>query len=105
MTQTNTISDLIASPEFSSLTNSQKAIKLYQSYHFTQHQILQASVCTRQSFGRALQACSSGRDAGRSGHPKDLSDRDEDILCHWISDLIDQGEIVYSWKLVLLVCS
>ena len=25
-------------------------------------------------------------------------------VCHWISDRIDQGEVVYTWKLVLLGC-
>ena len=103
MQQPPTIPDLLASSDFISLTKSQQALKLYSTYHFSKQQIVEHGVCTRQSFGRALKAYTSGRDAGKVGHPKDLSERDEAILAHWISDLLDQGEVVYTWKLLLLV--
>ena len=97
---------LLHSEELESINSGiQKADILFDKYHVSKKEILDAGVCSRQSFARRDVAVRDGRDVGRNGHPKNLSDTDENILAHWISDLIDQGETVYPWKLIALVCS
>ena len=98
--------NLLATPELVGISSKAgKAQTLVRKYHFTKDEIITAGVCTRQSYLRGLQAMKDGRDVGCNGHPRNLSDKDEEILAHWISELLDQGEIVYPWKLISLVCS
>ena len=84
---------LLDSEEFQSVDSGiQKAHLLIEKYHLSKQQILEAGICSRQSFARRNIALRNGRDIGRNGHPKNLSDADERFLPHWISELIDQDE-------------
>ena len=72
---------LLNSKELQSLDSDiRRADILMEKYHLSKQQILEAGICSRQSLARRNLAIQDGRDIGRNGHPKNLSDADESIL-------------------------
>ena len=85
-------------------TNIEKAVLLSRDYNISKKELFAAHLAYPGSFYRAELANKLGYNIGETGRHQDLCDKDEEILLHWITELLDQNEVVYSWKLISLVC-
>ena len=59
--------------------------------------------CSQAGITRAKQCFEQGFDPCRNGRHKKLNDSDEDRLVSWILDLLDEGETLYSPKIIEMV--
>ena len=59
--------------------------------------------CSQAGITRAKKCCQQGFDPCRIGRHKKLNDADEEILVSWILDLLDEGETLYSPKIIEMV--
>ena len=60
--------------------------------------------CSQAGITRAKKCFQQGFDPCRNGRHKKLSDADEERLISWILDLLDEGETLYSQKIIEMVC-
>ena len=59
--------------------------------------------CSQAGITRAKKCFQQGFDPCRIGRHKKLNDADEEILVSWILDLLDEGETLYSPKIIEMV--
>ena len=60
--------------------------------------------CSQAGITRAKKCFQQGFDPCRKGRHKKLNDADENLLVSWILDLLDEGETVYTPKIIEMVC-
>ena len=82
----------------------EKALLLVRDFKFSKKELFDAQLTSPGNFYRAQLAANLGYNIGETGRHQDLCDKDEAILLHWIQELLDQNEVIYSWKLISLVC-
>ena len=85
-------------------TNLQKAVRLVGVYGIPRSQIIAAHLATRSSLSRALTSAAKGFQIGDKGTHQKLSAADEKILEEWITEFLEQGESMFPWKIMSLVC-
>ena len=106
MAEKLTIDEALKSPPVAKAkTNVEKALLLVKEFNFTKKELFDAGLTYPATFSRAQISARLGYNIAETGRRQDLCDRDESILLHWIQELLDQNEVVYSWKLISLVCS
>ena len=106
MTDKLTLQEALKSPQIEKAkTNVEKALLLAKDFNFSKKELFDAGLTHPATFYRAQMSARLGYNIGETGRRQDLCDRDESILLHWIQELLDQNEVIYSWKLISLVCS
>ena len=85
-------------------TNLQEAVRLVASYGVTRSEIIAANLATRSSLSRALKSAAKGFQIGDKGTHQKLTAADEKILERWITEFLEQGESMFPWKIMSLVC-
>ena len=85
-------------------SNLQKAVRLVGSYGIPRSEIIAANLATRSSLSRALRSAAKGFEIGDKGTHQKLSEADEIILERWINEFLEQGESMFPWKIMSLVC-
>ena len=105
MANTLTLQEALKLPQIvKSKTNLEKALILSKDFSFSKKELFAAHLTYPGNFYRAELAANLGYNIGETGRHQDLCDKDEAILLHWIQELLDQNEVIYSWKLISLVC-
>ena len=100
------ITELWNTAEVASLkTKGEKALYLMKHHNFSRTEIVSAGLCPASSRCRALQAAEKGYQIGQNGNRQKLSSTDESILTSWIQEFLSQGETMYTWKIISLVCT
>lgn len=106
MTDPLSLQEALKSPQVEKAkTNVEKALVLAKTFNFSKKELFDARLTYPATFYRAEMSARLGYNIGERGRRQDLSDKDESILLHWIQELLDQNEVIYSWKLISLVCS
>ena len=85
-------------------TNLEKAVRLAGFYGIPRSDIIAANLATRSSLSRALKSAAKGFQIGDKGTHQKLSPADEKILEQWINEFLEQGESLFPWKIMSLVC-
>ena len=82
----------------------EKAVRLVVAYDVSRADVVAAKLATRSALSRALISVSRGFAIGDRGTHQKLSPADEATLEKWISEFLEQGESMFPWKVMSLVC-
>ena len=85
-------------------TDLEKAVRLVVAYDVPRADVILAKMATRSALSRAIISASRGFTIGDKGTHQKLSPTDEEILEKWISEFLEQGESMFPWKVMSLVC-
>ena len=83
-------------------TDLEKAVRLVVAYDVPRADVIEAKMATRSALSRAIISASRGFTIGDN---QKLSPTDEETLEKWISEFLEQGESMFPWKVISLVCS
>ena len=85
-------------------SNLLKAVRLVMLYGVPRSEVIAEKLATRSSLSRALRSAARGFEIGDKGTHQKLSVADEKILEQWITEFLEQGESMFPWKIMSLVC-
>ena len=81
-----------------------KAYLLIKNHQYSAKQLTVTKFASSPGILRAERALENGFEACRPGRHQKLNDHDESVLESWILQLLDEGEVIHTCRVMQMVC-